>query len=211
MVVQRNYVIGIIDYEKIHEVNDIVRSYSNITQESTSHMYFVKQPVNPNKYVPDTTFFQLEAENESSLDKKVDDLINALDELTLNYVLKDEESGKLLSVVEHGGKLIIKFDKLHRLDDGIFKQIDDLKQSRTDLGFCRGFKPDFRPIEGRSIEDVAVNPEIIYLISDSPENLSKFTDYISDKIMEINPNFELEFKHFRKANEYGTVSENWIH
>lgn len=211
MVVQRNYVIGIIDYDKIYEVNDVIRSFSDVTQESTSYMYFVKQPVNPNNYVPDTTFFQLEAENESALDKKVDDLIEALDEWTQNYVLKDEESGKLLSVVEHGGTLIVKFDNISRLDEGIFKQIDDLKQTKMNLGFCRGFKPDFRPIEGRSTEGLEINPEIIYLISDSSENLSKFTEYMSDKFMQINPNFILEFKHFRKAQEYGSVADRRVH
>ncbi len=205
MVIQRKYVIGIIDYDKIDEVNEVIHSYSNVTQESSSYIYFLKLPVTP-KYVPDTTFFQLEAENERSLDKKVNDLIKSLDEVTGYYVLKDEESGKLLSVVEHGGSLLIKFDNLSRLEEGIFKQIDDLKLSKTDFGFCRGFKPDFRPFEGNSIEDLKVNPELIYVISDSHENLSKFTDYLSDKVMEINPKLEVEFKHFRKANEYGTIN-----
>lgn len=199
MSIKRNYVIGIIDHEKIKEINKIILSYSSITKESTSHMYFAKQPVNPNMYVPDATFFQLEAKNESSLNKKVNDLITDLDEITSDYVLKDEESEILLSVVESGGKLLIKFDGLKIINKGTFEQLDELKQLNTDFGYTRGFKADFRPVEGISIENLEVKPEIIYLISDSEENLSKFKEYVSNKILELDANFEFEFKHFRKV------------
>lgn len=199
MVIQRKYVIGIIDHDKIPAVNEIIFSYSKVFQQSTSDMYFAKMPLNPNKFIFDATFFQLEAENESSLNKKVEDLIKALDELTHDYVLKDEESGKLLSVVEDGGKLLVKFDKVKFINKGTFKEIDDLKQIKTDFGYTRGFNPDFRPLEDRSVEGSKLSSEIIYLISDSPENLSKFTEYICDKLLEINPDFEMEFTHFRKA------------
>lgn len=199
MAIQRNYVVGIINHEKIKDVNKVIFSYSNVTQESTSHMYFAKQPVNPEKYVPDATFFQLEAENEDSLNKKVNDLIGDLDNLDEDYVLKDEESGKLLSVVEFGGKLYVKFDNLKTIKKGTFKQIDDLKQIKTEFGYSRGFKPDFRPLEEIPIENLEVNPEIIYLISDSSENLSKFKEHVSKKVMEIDSNFELDFTHFRKV------------
>ena len=58
----------------------------------------------------------------------------------------------------------------------------------------------FRPLEGQSIKDLEINPEIIYLISDSSENLLKLRDYVSQKVLEVNSDFELDFKHFRKAN-----------
>lgn len=81
MSIQNNYVIGIISHEKIPEMNRVIFSYSDVTMESTSHMYFGKQPVNPNNFVQDATFFQLNAEDESSLNKKVNDLISDLDKL----------------------------------------------------------------------------------------------------------------------------------
>ena len=198
MAIQRNYVVGIIDYEKIGEVNEVIFSYSDVTEEYTSYMYFAKQPLNSGEFVPDATFFQLKAENESSLNKKINNLIKDLDALTADYVLKDEESGKLLSVVEFGGTLFVKFDNLKIINKGTFKQIDDLKQLKTDFGYCRGFKANFRPLEGKPIDDLKVNPEIIYLISDSSENLSKFREYVSERVIEIDPKFEVDFVHFRK-------------
>lgn len=202
MVVKRNYVIGIINHERIPEVNKIIFSYSNVARESTSYLYFAKQPIAAYRFISDTTFFQLVAENERSLNKKLNDLIRDLDELNGDYVLKDEESGKLLVVVEFGGSLTVKFDNISMLNKGTFEKIDDLKKLKMDFGYSRGFKPDFRPFEGRSIEDLQLTPEIIYLISDSPENLSKFREYVSEKIFEIDPNFELDFTHFKKASEY---------
>ena len=198
MAIQRNYVIGIIDHN-ISEVNEIIFSHSDVTMGFTSFMYFGKLPVDQNKYIPDTTFFQLRAEDESSLNRKLNDLIRDLDKLNGDYVLKDEESGKLLVIVDFGGTLYINFDKLKIIKKGTFKQIDDLKQIETDLGYTRGFNPNFRPLEDRSVENMDINPEVIYLISDSQENLMKFKDYVSDKILEINSDFELDFVPFRKG------------
>lgn len=197
MVIQRNYIIGIIDHDKIPEVNEVISSYSEVTMESSANLYYARQPVNLGEDVLDATFFQLEAENENSLDKKIEDLFRDLDKLTGDYVIKDEESGKLLSVVDHGGKLLVKFDKLKIIKKGTFKQIDDLKQFKSDFGYTRGFNPSFRPIEERPIENIDVNPEVIYAISDSSENLSKFTEELSKKVMEIDSNFEVEFIPFK--------------
>lgn len=198
MEVQRNYVIGIINHEKINEANRIIFSYSDATLESTSYMYFAKPPVDFYRHIRDTTFFKLKAKNESSLNKKLNSLIKELDALNADYVLKDEGSGNLLSVVEFGGKLIVKLDNLKIIPKGTFKQIDGLKHLKTDFGYTRGFKSGFRPIEGMSIENLKADNEIIYLISDSSENLSKFREFVSEKVIEIDSRFELEFVSFRK-------------
>ena len=47
-----------------------------------------------------------------------------------------------------------------------------------------------------SIEDIDVEPETIYLFSDSAENLSKLKELIYERIMEIDPDFEIETKSF---------------
>lgn len=39
-----------------------------------------------------------------------------------------------------------------------------------------------------------VLPEAIYMFCKSRENLLKLNDYLSEKLMEINPNFELELR-----------------
>lgn len=39
-----------------------------------------------------------------------------------------------------------------------------------------------------------VLPEAIYMFCKSQENLLKLNDYLSEKLMEINPHFELELR-----------------
>ena len=135
MTIKRNYVVGIIDHNRIDDVNNVIYSYAEATMESSSHLYFAKQPLTGERYVRDATFFKLMAENEDDLNKKVNNLISDLDKVDVDYVLKDEESGELLSVVEFGGTLFVKFDNLNIIKEGTFKQLDDLKQLKTDFGY----------------------------------------------------------------------------
>lgn len=196
MAVQRNYVLGIINEESIMDVNDIILSYSSITKQSTSHMYFAKQPVDLTNLNMDVTFFQLEAENIALLRKKITNLIHELDKLNTDYVLRDDETGKMLVIVDFGGRLILNFDKIETINEGTFERINDLKKLKTEYGYTRGFVPNFRPVEGKSIQGLQVNPEIIFLISDSSENLSKLVDLVSEKVMDVDAGFELEFRPF---------------
>lgn len=196
MTVQRNYVLGIIDEEHIRDVNDIILSYSSVTQQSTSHMYFAKQPVDSKHPCMDVTFFQLEDENIALLRKKITRLVHELDNLDVDYVLRDDETGRMLVIVDFGGKLILKFDKMDSIKEGTFEKINDLKQLKTEFGYTKGFVPNFRPVEGKPIKGMYVNPEIIFLISDSSENLAKLQELLSQKIHEIDSDFELEFKPF---------------
>ena len=196
MVVKRNYVLGIINEESIREINDIILSYSSVTQQSTSHMYFAKQPVDNNKFNMDVTFFQLEDENISLLRKKTTELIHELDKLDTDYVLRDGETGRMLVIVDFGGKLIINFENVETIKEGTFEKINELKQLKTDYGYTKGFVPNFRPVEGKSIRGLHINPEIIFLISDSTENLSKLIDCVSEEIAKTDPDLSVEFKPF---------------
>ena len=79
-----------------------------------------------------------------------------------------------------------------------FEKIDELKSFNADFGYCKGFKPNFRPIEGNSIEDLNINPEVIYITADSSENLLKLRDFLTDRVKEIDSDLEVEFTWFFK-------------
>ena len=100
-----------------------------------------------------------------------------------DYVLRDGETGEMLVTVRYGGQIAIKFE---------------LKSFNADFGYCKGFKPNFRPIEGNSIEDLNINPEVIYITADSSENLIKLKDFLTDKVKEIDSGLEVEFTWFFK-------------
>lgn len=90
------------------------------------------------------------------------------------------------------------FDKLKTIEKDTFKKIDKLKSINADFGYCKGFKPYFRPIDGNSIGDVRVRLEVIYITADSGEKLLKLMYYLTEGVNEIHPGFEVEFTWFFK-------------
>ena len=144
----------------------------------------------------DIALFQLESENESSLDKKLNDLIEDMNQLNTGYAIRDEDTGEMIVVLEHVIALNIKFDNVNFLKEGTYEKIDEFNHLKTEFGICKCYNPNFRPLENKSIENIEVKPETVYLFSDSTENLSKLKTFVLEKIMEINPNFEIEINPF---------------
>lgn len=195
MAIKKNYAITNLETEKIDEVNKIIRKYSTITFKSSSNVYFDMAPIN-NEVIMDMTFFQLESEDEASLDEKFKEMTNEIDQLIRNYAIRDETTGELLVYLKFVGELSIKFDNMSFIKEGTYKKIDELKNFKSEFGICRGYKPHFRIIEGQHLEDKPVRPEGIYLLCHSQENLMKLKELLSEKIMEIDSDFEIEFTQF---------------
>lgn len=199
MSIKKSYTVGIMDERKINKINTTISKYADITMKSSSHMYFDKQPINANEVYQDVTFFQMHSDDEDSFDMKLNQLINDLNEISTDYIMMDEETKILIVTIDYGGYIKVKFDKVNYLEPGTYDRLDEIKTLKIDIGYCKGFKPKFRPLCG-DLSDVLVNPEIIYLVSDSSENIEKFRDLVSHKILEINPDFKLEFGHIDPQN-----------
>lgn len=193
MTIKKNFSIVIMNPEMIDNINKIIIEYATITMNSSSHMYFDRQPIDPNNIASDITFFQLNAENDLRINKRLNEMIEKLDKLNTDYYIRDEETQRLMVEIKFAGELYVKFDDIPIIKQGTYDRIDSLKLLKNEYGYCKGFKPSFRPVESKPTEDVFVNPEIIYLFSDSSENLSKLRNYLSEKIKEIDTDFELEF------------------
>lgn len=196
MSVKKNYLVGIMDDRRISDVNAIIAKYASLTFEYSSFMFFSKQPIDTEHVTNDITLFQLEADNEGALKKTLNEVIDELNTLNADYVLADDDTKEMIVTIDFVGKIFIKFDNVSAVPVGAFDKINGLKSLTTDFGYCKGFKPQFRPVEGRSIEGVDVNSEIVYLFSDSAENLEKLRQYITRQVLEIEPNFIVEFKVF---------------
>lgn len=193
---ERNYIIGIVNDNDIPKISKVILQYAVMTKETSSHMFFSKQPVDPKRISQDFIFLQIAGDNETMLEKKLENMINDLDDLNAAYVLRDQESGEFLVTVKYGGQITIKFDNVKTIEQGTFAKIDELKFLDEDFGYCKGFKPNFRPVEGKSIEDLEVLPEEIYIVSDSEQNLLKLRDYIYQKVKDIDSDLEIEFSWF---------------
>lgn len=196
MVFKRKFSIAIVDIEKIEEVNKIIIGHATSLQQYSTYFYFSLSPVNPDDVSMDITFFNLESENQSDLDKQLNDLIEELNGLNTGYAIRDEDTHEMIVEIEHVMALDIKFDNVKFIKEGTYEKIDKFNHLKTEFGICKTYNPNFRPLENISVEDIDVKPETVYLFSDSAEDLSKLKEFISQKIMEINSNFEIASKPF---------------
>lgn len=191
MVVIKNLSIIIMDHKKIHDVNNIIVQYSDSSSRSSSHRLFDLEPVEDIVY-EDLTFFRMSAKTKYSLDEKLKKLIEELNELDTDYSIRNMETGKFYTTIKSVGAISIKFDNIKTIPKGTYKKIDELKNIKTEFGYCKGYKPTYRALEGNPINNLQIKPENIYLFSKPSENMPKLIDYVSEKIMEIDSEFEIE-------------------
>ena len=197
MPIKKKFSLAIVDVERIEEINKIVIKHAINVQQYSSYLYFNLNPIHAEDVCMDITFFQLNAENESSLNKDLNQLIEELDQLNTNYAIRDENTHEMLVEIEHVVALNIKFDNLEYVKEGTYEKIDAINYLKTEFGVCKSYNPNFRPIVNTPIGDKEVRPETIYLFADTAEDLSKLKVLIGKKVMEIDPDFEIEFAPFK--------------
>ncbi|MBQ2653995.1 MAG: hypothetical protein IJF83_10590 [Methanobrevibacter sp.] len=193
MTIKRDYVLGIVDDECIPKFEKVLTKYASSFKVSSAHVYFARQPISFDNIPNDVIFFQVVDESESSLDKKIKNMFKDLDKLGEDYLLRDGKTGEFTANVRHGGHLEIRFDNLKKIKKGTFDKIDELKLYKSEFGFCKGIKANFHPIEGISIENLMIEPELIYIACKSEEDLEKMKVSLIDMIKEIDPGLDVEF------------------
>ena len=200
MSIRGNFAISILDFDKISEANKIILENADTTIQSSSYLIFDKQPINQKEIPKDFIIFKLDAEDKTDLNKRLNDIILKLDQLNVDYALRNQDTDEMLVYVEFVGVLHIKFDKIKIIKKDTFKKIDELKDFKTELGKCIGYLPDFRPIESKPIGDIEIKPESIYLFCHSLENLLELKNILTEKILEIDSDFEVDYKQFTEEN-----------
>ena len=197
MVCIHKYSIVIFNHAKIAEVNKIILKYSEHISKSSSHVLFNIEPINLTDVVEDLTFFRITSKDENSLNNQFNEMTEELNTVDTDFAIRNEETGEIFTIINHVGALDIKFDNITTIKKGTYRKIDELKTTKTEFGYCKGYKPTFRPLEEKLIESIDVPKETIYLFSKTSENYSKLEDYLSENIMEIDSNFELESRIFK--------------
>lgn len=192
MVVEKNLSVAIVDVEKIDDINKVIFKYATYVKEYSAYYYFNLRPMRGKEIKSDITLFQLDGESESELDKKLNDLIEELNQLNTLYAIRDEDTHEMIKEIDHVIAVLIKFDNVKVIKEGTYEKIDDFNHLKTEFGICKSYNPDFRPIENRPIENTTVKPESIYLFSDSAENLSKLREYVCERVREIDSNLKIE-------------------
>ena len=114
------------------------------------------------------------------------------DALETDYVLGDQDTSKILVFADFVGKVIICFDKVKFIEKGTFAKIDEMKRHKNELGYSKGFKPSFRPVEGSPVRGNKLENDVIYIISRTREDLLKYFDCLKAMILEIDSNLIVE-------------------
>ena len=181
MAITKKFSAIIIDHRKISDINKILVKYAETSRPSSSHILFNIKPINMTDISNDLTFFRLTGENENELNNKLNELINELNSLDGDYGIRDEETGKIFSTITAVGAWDIKFDNIDTIPKGTYKKIDALKNIKTELGYSIGYKPPFRPIETKEIENIEIKDETIYIFSRTKENQLKLKNCLYEK------------------------------
>lgn len=196
MPIKKKFSLAIPNKEKIDDINEIVVKYSSSFKQFSSYYYFKVNPSNREDFIQDITFFQLESDDKTGIDKKLKTIIEEINQLNTPFAIRDEDTKEMVVEIDYMTSLIIKFDNVKFIKEGTYKKIDDIQHLKTEYGVCKSYNPNFRPLENTSIENKDILSESIYLFSDSEENLSKLKTLISEKVKEIDSDFEIEFEPF---------------
>ena len=192
MAIKKNFSLAIVDIEKIEEINQIVIKYSKDLSQYSIHAYFNLSPIRNEDVYMDLVLFKLESEKESDLEKTLNELIEELNQLNTQYSIRDEDTQDVIVEIEYVTSLNIKFDNVKSIKKGTYAMIDGMNHLKTEFGICKTYNPNFRPIEEVSVENTLVEPEIIYVFSDSAENFSKLKTFVREKILEFDSNLIIE-------------------
>ena len=196
MTIKNKFSLIIMDTEKISQFNQIILKHANTIRQASSNVLFNTYPIDMGNIVQDLTYFNIEAEDEKGLEENLNNLIEELNQMNCDYCLVNEDTREFIEYVQFVGSVDIKFDNLTEIPKGTYKKIDDLKYLKTEFGYCKGYMPTFRPLEGKPINNKEIKDEHIYVFSNSDENMAKLREFICKKIMEINAGLIVEHRQF---------------
>ena len=169
---------------KYEEIKPIIARHCEFQMGGS--MEFDAQGISSGDWIPEQGIYKF-IENHS-----VDDLIKDLKMLCKYVTFKDIDSKKILQYI---GTLIISFVNIKYLKPGTLKKLDEIKVLKTEFGYCKGNKPFMRPMETSHLINSGYS-ELIYLISDSIDNIIDLELLVENKVLEIDPNFKVEFRLF---------------
>ncbi len=196
MTIKNKFSLIIMDTEKISQFNQIILKHANTIRQASSNVLFNTYPIDMGNIVQDLTYFNIEAEDEKGLEENLNNLIEELNQMNCDYCLVNEDTREFIEYVQFVGSVDIKFDNLTEIPKGTYKKIDELKYLKTEFGYCKGYMPTFRPLEGKPINNKEIKDEHIYVFSNSDENMAKLREVICKKIMEINADLIVEHRQF---------------
>lgn len=196
--IKKNFVIHIGDKEKISNVEDKIFKYGQINFLHTGELYSAKYGIDIDNCIFDVIGFQFESDNQKNLEDMLDDFREELDELNLNYELKDFDTNEIIESIyfECREEMIVHFTSAKTFNHEILRKIhiiQNLSKKYNIPGEIKDLnKITIKNSSKKSHEFISITIKLYSLLDDDLKSLEK---QVIDELEKLGEKFELEINH----------------
>lgn len=196
--IKKNFVICISDKEKISNVEDKILKYGQINFLQTGELYSAKYGVDIDNCIFDIIGFQFESDNQENLEDMLDDFREDLDELNLNYELKDFDTNEIIESIyfECREEMIVHFTSAKTFNQEILRKIhiiQNLSKKYNIPGEIKDLnKITIKNSSEKSCDFISITIKLYSLLDDDLKSLEK---QVIDELKKLGEKFELEINH----------------
>lgn len=196
--IKKNFVINIDDEEKINVIENKIYEYGTINFWHTGDLYSGRYGLKVEDCIFDIIGFKFEADSQEELDEMLSKFSRDLDELNVNYKLKDFDTNELIESVyfECREEIIIHFTSTNVFNEKILHKIHIIKNLPKNYEFI-GANREYEKITIKNSTDssrgfISITVKLYSLLDDDLKNLEK---QVINELEKLNEDFELEINH----------------
>lgn len=196
--IKKNFVINIDDEEKISIIENKICEYGTINFWHTGDLYSTKYELKLEDCIFDIIGFQFEADSQEELDEMLSKFSEDLDELNVNYKLKDFDTNELIESVyfECREEIIVHFTSTNAFNEKLLRKIHIIKNLPKNYEFI-GANREYEKITIKNSTDssrgfISITIKLYSLLDDDLKNLEQ---QVINELEKLNEDFELEINH----------------
>lgn len=196
--IEKNFVINIDDEEKISMIENKIWEYGTINFWHTWDLYSGKYELKVENCIFDIIGFKFEADSQNELDQILLDFRRDLDELNVNYELKDFDTNELIESVyfECREEIIVHFISTKTFNEKILRKIHIIKNLPKNYDFI-GENREYEKIAIKNSTEstrdfISITVKLYSLLDDDLKNLEQ---QVINELEKLNEDFELEINH----------------
>jgi len=196
--IEKNFVINIDDEEKISMIENKIWEYGTINFWHTGDLYSGKYGLKVEDCIFDIIGFKFEADSQNELDQMLLDFRRNLDELNVNYELKDFDTNELIESVyfECREEIIVHFISTKTFNEKILRKIHIIKNLPKNYDFI-GENREYEKIAIKNSTEsardfISITVKLYSLLDDDLKNLEQ---QVISELEKLNEDFELEINH----------------
>lgn len=193
--IRKNFVINIDDEEKIGTIENKISEYGTINFRHTGDLYSGKYELKIEDCIFDIIGFKFEADSQDKLDEMLSNFSRDLDELNVNYELKDFDTNELIESVyfECREEIIVHFISTKTFNEKILRKIHIIKNLPKNYDFI-GENREYEKITIKNSTEsardfISITVKLYSLLDDDLKNLEQ---QVISELEKLNEDFELE-------------------